>query len=318
MTDADAIRQCRATLARGSKSFALAGKLLPQPARDYAAVVYTWCRRADDAVDDADPGDQPAALAQLQTELDLIYSSARPTEVTLAAFQDVVRATGIPELYPRELLAGMAMDVAQTRYQTIDDLLLYCYRVASTVGLMMCHVMGLSDCRALDNAAHLGIAMQLTNICRDVAEDWTLGRLYIPEELLEKHGAGELRDQLGKPMPADAQPALATAVRELLSLADRYYQSGDAGLPALPWRCALAIRAARNIYAAIGEELAARHCDVMGGRAVVPLKTKLELVARSAVQEVSASPIRAQSALRLSKYQPPLDRIAGPEDVLPL
>ena len=83
----------------------------------------------------------------------------------------------------------MAMDVADTRYRTFDDLFAYCYRVAGVVGLIMCHVMGVRDDRALVPAVHLGIGMQLTNVCRDVAEDWDRGRLYLPEELLARHGS---------------------------------------------------------------------------------------------------------------------------------
>ena len=168
-----------------------------------------------------------------------------------------------------------------TRYATQEQLLLYCYRVAGTVGLMMSHVMGVSEQRALRNACHLGIAMQLTNICRDVLEDWERGRLYVPEQLLAEHGLGDLRSLLGAPLPVQARDELARAVQRLLALAEHYYRSGESGLRALPWRCAFAVRAARWIYAEIGRVLARRHFDVFAGRAVVSTPRKLLLLARS-------------------------------------
>jgi len=319
-----AIEHCRAELARGSKSFALAGRLLPQPARDRAAVIYTWCRRADDAIDECAPGRQRDALARLEAELDLVYSPTRPRDRVLAAFQSVIRAVGIPVDYPRELLAGMAMDVDGYRYRTMDDLLTYCYRVASTVGLMMCHVMELDDPRALRNAAHLGMAMQLTNICRDVAEDWERGRLYVPDDLLAECGAEDLRSQLGGPLPTVARDALADALQILLTEAERLYQSGDRGLRALRWRFSVAIRAARLIYAEIGCILEQRRCDVFEGRAVVPTRTKLELVGRAVRDEVLTGPDRARGWLRTQLTSPIrassilCDTVLHPRDVLPL
>ena len=98
----------------------------------------------------------------------------------------------------------------------------------------------------------LGVAMQLTNICRDIAEDWDRGRLYLPDELLASHGAPGLAGDLGRPPPRGAIAPPAAAVRELLALANRPYRAADRGIPALPWRAGLAVRAARSVYAAIG------------------------------------------------------------------
>ncbi|CAN5899680.1 phytoene/squalene synthase family protein [soil metagenome] len=257
----------RTTIAHHSKSFALASSLLGSRVRDQTAIVYTWCRRTDDAIDEGQ-GDHADTLRRLASELDAIYAGTSNDPV-LAAFGDVVRERNIPRLYPDELIAGMEMDVADTRYATVDDLLLYCYRVAGVVGLMMTHVFGIARDEALQNAVHLGLAMQLTNICRDVAEDWERGRLYLPDELLAKHGAGELRASLGSALPSSALPAIARVVEELLATADRYYRSGDRGVPALPWRAALAVRAARSIYSAIGSRVAMQNYDVTAGRAFV-------------------------------------------------
>lgn len=281
----------RATIAHHSKSFALASRLLDPRTRDQTAIVYTWCRHADDAVDEAASGDALERLAGLQRDLADAYA-ARATDPVLAAFGQVATERAIPLRYPSELLAGMAMDVADTRYTTMDELHLYCWRVAGVVGLMMTHVFGIDDDAALINAAHLGIGMQLTNICRDVAEDWQRGRLYLPDELLARHGAQGLAAELdarhdaGAPrsIPAAAVQPLAGAVRELLALADRYYASGDRGLRALPWRAALAVKAASNVYRAIGRRIAAQGHDVTAGRAVVSTPGKLARVASAALR----------------------------------
>jgi phytoene synthase len=277
MTSA-ALVLARQTLAHHSKSFALAGKLLPADCRDDAAVVYAWCRRCDDAIDLAGKAQRAGALAKMQRELDYLFAGRAQSDPTLAAFQEVVQRRCIPERYPRELLEGMRMDVEGTRYATLDELLVYCFRVAGTVGLMMCHVMGVGDPRALRRAAHLGIAMQLTNICRDVAEDWDDGRLYLPRELLH-----------GVPVEVDlADAAVARAVKSLLERADGFYQSGDEGLAALRFRCAVAIRAARLIYSDIGRVIARRRFDVTAGRAFVSLGRKVWLALRGLAIEIAA------------------------------
>ena len=254
------------TIAHHSKSFALASRLLGPRLRDQTAVIYTWCRRADDAVDE---GHDPHALGRLHAELDDVYAG-RATEPVLAAFGEVVRERAIPRCYPEELLAGMAMDARGMRYDTMDQLLLYAWRVAGVVGLMMTHVFGISDDDALVPAAHLGIAMQLTNICRDVTEDRARGRCYLPAEL-----AGDQRAQ----------------VRALLALADRYYASADRGISALPMRAAIAVRVAREVYAAIGDEIAARDYDVTE-RAVVSARKKRTLAAAAVARIVLTSPAR--------------------------
>lgn len=170
------VAQSKAVLAQHSKSFAAAARLLPAECREDVAVVYAWCRLCDDAIDRAPAAEQQAALCRSRAQLDAIYDGEPQSDPILCAFQQVVDKRQVPKSYPLELLAGMEMDAVGTRYDHLDSLLLYCHRVAGTVGLMMCHVMGLRDAAALTNASHLGIAMQLTTISRDVAEDcgWIL------------------------------------------------------------------------------------------------------------------------------------------------
>jgi 15-cis-phytoene synthase len=271
----------RAAIERHSKSFALASRLLPADAGQRAAIVYAWCRRADDAIDESSAETPALALARMRRELGELYDEGAADDPVLAAFGGVLQQTGIPWQYPADLLAGMEMDVTGHHYGGFGDLLVYCYRVASTVGLMMCHVMGVSHVAALRHAAHLGLAMQLTNICRDVREDWERGRLYLPDELLVRHGVPRLAERLGERFPDDAVDGCRYAICELLAVADRYYASSDIGLDYLSWRCALGVNAARRIYSAIGEEIARQRWDVRAPRAVVSRPKKWWLCARA-------------------------------------
>jgi len=161
--------------------------------------------------------------------------------------------------------------------------------------------------------------MQLTKLCRDVLEDWELGRIYVPSQLLERCGAGGLSAQLGSAFPDWAREPLARAVRALLADAEAFYASGDRGLGALPWQCALAVRAARLIYAQIGAQLERAGCDVTAGRAVVPGWKKAGLAARAAVRGAAELPARAR-ARRSGANQPrvPQGFVEFPGGVLPV
>jgi phytoene synthase len=310
----EAVFAPRASIERHSKSFALASRLLPERAARDAALVYAWCRRADDAIDERSAESPAQALVRLRAELGCVYAGASPQDPVLSAFQSVVREAGIPAQYPADLLAGMEMDVAGQAYATLDELLVYCYRVASTVGLMMCHVMGVSDAVALRHAAHLGLGMQLTNICRDVHEDFRRGRLYLPDDLLARHGAGGLHSALGQPFPQSALGPCRGALQELLAIAGRYYASSDAGLDYLSWRCALAVNAARRIYSAIGAQVARQGWDVLGPRAVVPTSQKLGLCAQAALSTLS----RRWWRLRPRFAAVPLQTVQHGTELIPL
>ena len=306
---------CAATLAQHSKSFSLAGRLLPRESRRDAAVLYTYCRLADDAIDLVEPAAQGAALLELRRDLEAVYRGEPQRDVRLRAFQELVQRKAIPREYAEELLAGFEMDTIGAQYQTLDELLLYCYRVAGVVGLMMCHVLGVKDARALKHAAHLGIAMQLTNICRDVAEDWQLGRLYLPLSMLRKCGPGALNGLRVGALPESARASVTAVTRQLLARADRFYRSGDAGIPALSWRAAFAVRAARRIYSAIGARITQPDYDAFTMRAVVPGARKWVLVVQAALATLAELPqrwfgphTRAQ-LVSVSRF---------PDDILPL
>jgi phytoene synthase len=289
----------RRVIAQHSKSFALASRLLAPLARDRVAAVYAWCRACDDAIDLSPPATHGAVLAELQRELRSIYAGEAQPQPGAALFQTVVRDCRIPIEYPAELLEGLRMDAAGQTYADTDELLHYAFRVAGTVGLMMCHVLGIADTRALPHAAHLGIAMQLTNIARDVAEDWQRQRLYLPGDLLGAEVFAALRERLGGELPRPYAQAMAPAVAALLRVADRYYVSGDRGLAFLDWRAALSVRTARLVYSSIGSAIARRRHDVLAGRAVVPGRTKARLAVTAVLQQAGALPVRWRSGRRI-------------------
>ena len=268
----------RASIRKHSKSFALAARLLAPEARRRAEALYAWCRRADDAVDCAPDAESAAvALAELRRELDAIYAAGGGVAVgdpAAVSFRAVALGCGIPREYPAELLDGFGMDVGGFEYRTEGDLLLYCYRAAGVVGLMMCHALGVGDAGAFRHASDLGTAMQLTNIARDVAEDHARGRRYLPAAWFDA------APPVGAPLD-DA--AFAPAVRRCLALAGAYYESGNAGLVYLDRRSRFAVRVASLVYAEIGRRVAANGHRVTAGRARVSGRRKLLLVARAAL-----------------------------------
>jgi phytoene synthase len=266
---------CRAMIRTGSLSFHAASRLLPARVRDPALALYAFCRVADDDVDEVQ--DKAHAVLRLRERLDLIYAGrpeARPSD---RAFAAVVKDFDMPRALPDALLEGLAWDAMGRRYRTLADLHAYSARVASSVGVMMCVLMRVRDPDALARAADLGLAMQLTNIARDVGEDARAGRLFLPVDWLEEAGI-DPEQFLADPKPS---PALARVVRRLLAVADDLYHRAGAGVFSLPADCRLGIAAARHIYAAIGGQVARAGHDSVTGRARTSRGQKLVLMGRA-------------------------------------
>lgn len=259
---------CAKILARGSRSFHAASLLLPRRVREPAVALYAFCREADDAVDKSN---DPASLQRLKARLDAAYAQ-RPEENPVdRAFAAAVAGRRIPRAIPDALIEGFSWDSEGRRYETQAALEAYAVRVAGTVGLMMALVMGARSPVALARALDLGVAMQLTNIARDVGEDARMGRLYLPLDWCAEAGL-DAKIFLAEPHPS---PALAGVVRRLLGEAEKLYARADAGIAALPLDCRPAIGAARRIYAAIGDEVAAAGHDSVTRRAVVGRAAKI-------------------------------------------
>jgi phytoene synthase len=270
---------CRAWIQEHSKSFFLSSLFLPARVRQGAWALYAFCRRADDAVDEGASGSEALRRVDgLRRRLDAAYGAGPlPDHPVDRAFAVTAARYRIPRALPEALLAGMEMDARGATYETDEDLLIYSFRVASTVGLMMTCIMGASDDVAWLRAADLGVAMQLTNIARDVGEDARRGRVYLPRTLLAEVGL-EPRDVL---TAKDASPPLRQAVERLLARADAHYQAADLGLPLLPRACRFAIASSRLIYSRIGAMIAHNGYDSVTTRAHVRLLGKLALVPRA-------------------------------------
>jgi phytoene synthase len=259
---------------RKARTFWWAARLLPRGTRDDAAIVYAFCREVDDTADEAaDPAAAELALQGLSNEV-LGRGCPRPL---IAEFRAVALRRGLPLESAAELIAGVRSDLGVVRVADDEELLRYCYRVASTVGLMMCAVLGVRRREALPHAVDLGIAMQLTNIARDVAEDAARGRVYLPAARLR--GAGV--DPAALAAGAARSDGVARVVEEVLALADRYYRSADGGMRDIPARYRPAILVASRVYRAIGVRLRRRRCDALAGRTVVPWHQKLAWGARA-------------------------------------
>ena len=266
------LRACSAAIRRGSKSFHLASLLLPVRVRQATHALYGFCRHSDDLVDDPRAG--PDALDRLRDRLEAIYTGSPAAHPIDRAFARVVHDHAIPKSAPLALLDGFAMDMAGRRYETIAELKDYATGVAASVGIMMAMVMGSGDAPSLARAADLGIAMQLTNIARDVGEDARNGRLYLPRAWLREAGI-DPDAFLRRPI---FSPALAGVIRRLLEEADHHYRLGHAGIERLPPDCRLAIRTAALIYREIGARIAAHGHDSVSHRAHTPLTRKLALM----------------------------------------
>jgi phytoene synthase len=257
----------------GSKTFFAASLMLPPRVRAPATALYAYCRLADDAIDlGADPH---RAMHDLRSRLDAIYEG-RPGEADAdRALCHVVHRFAIPREPLDGLLEGFLWDAQGRRYDTLAELQDYGARVAGTVGVMMALVMGTRSPTALARAAELGVAMQLTNIARDVGEDARNGRLYLPRQWLREEGLG-IEAWLQQPT---FNAAIARCTQRLLNAADELYARAEHGLQELPMDCRPAIQAARVVYAEIGRQLERHGLDAVGHRAVVSSRRKLTLIA---------------------------------------
>jgi phytoene synthase len=268
----DTVAQSRAVLTRHSRSFRLAGRFLTDGQLDEAAVVYAFCRMVDDAADEAVDADH--AAAELDAIEEMLHGAA-PPDATVGAFLDICRRRSIPPHAALELVAGVRSDLGAVRIADDAALTRYSYRVAGTVGLMMCGVLGVADRAAWPAAVALGVGMQITNICRDVMEDAARGRVYLPATRLAAVGLTD--DQLLS--GTHDRAALAAVVSELLALAEQHYAFAERGMHHIPWRGRLGILIASRLYRAVGTRLRAAHaCDPTHGRTVTTPAEKLSAI----------------------------------------
>ena len=280
----------------GSRTFYTASLLLPQRVCDASRSLYGFCRVADDLVDRS--ADSRAAVDVLLARLDRIYRGQPDNQPADRAFADVALRFAIPREIPEALIEGFAWDASGRRYQTLGDLHAYAVRVAGTVGAMMSLVMQVRDPSAIARACDLGIAMQLTNIARDVGEDARNGRIYLPLDWLADEGldAGSF---IATPHPS---AALTAVLRRLLAEADRLYAQSLSGIAMLPAGCRPSIHAARLLYAEIGRAVEQNGHDSVTRRAVVPAARKLSLLAQAVAASLQSAPASTAPAVPPAQF----------------
>ena len=275
---------CRRMTRHHAKTFYFASHVLPAQKRNDAYAVYAFCRHVDDQIDLApDEAARLRALADLSHLLHAAYlpgDSAESWENSLPwlrAFRETIRHRAIPAAYFEDLLKGVEMDRGRVRLQTWDELDRYCYQVASVVGLIMVHVLTEPAPELLKPARDLGTAMQLTNILRDIAEDWQRDRLYLPADELEKFGLTE--EDIAGQRTGDSFRAM---MRFQIGRARAYYSYAEPGIAALPADgsrfCA---RLMSTVYGAILDEIERADYQVYRGRVRVSFLRKLWLAMRA-------------------------------------
>ena len=307
MNDA-VIATSEAAIAHGSQSFAAAARLFDRQTRHDAIMLYAWCRHCDDVIDGQTLGHaqqedfrqgQQQRLNLLRHQTAAALRGERVDDPVFEALRRVVERHQIPARHPEELLAGFEMDVSNRSYASISETLDYCYHVAGVVGVMMAMIMGVRDPQTLDRASDLGLAFQLTNIARDVVDDARAGRIYLPAELLARHG-------IVAPDPEDLtqREALHAAALELLDLAESYYASAYVGLSSLPARSAWAIATARRVYRAIGSKMRVAGPAAWDRRISTSRAEKSALLAL-ALGDVARTRVVTPSAPRTGLWQRP-------------
>jgi phytoene synthase len=301
-----ALESAAVVLARHGRSFHFASHLLGARHGQRAARLYAFCRRVDDLADEAaDPHAAALALDALATAL-RDGAGGPPWLADLRALQ---AETGLDSAPLLDLIEGVRGDLGEVAFDSSEQLIRYAYRVAGTVGLMMCAVLDVRDSRALPFAIDLGIGMQLTNIARDVGADAELGRRYLPASWLGAASAA----QIIEPDPA-LQAQLRSATARLLVLADRYYASGEAGLGFLPVRARLAILTAARVYRGIGERVAAADFRSWNRRAAVSLPRKFGYAAGALLTFLGRPSLHRCAAVHEAALHQPLQGLRAAAD----
>ncbi len=264
MTDAEAQAYCTAYTKKSGSNFFYSFLFLPKAKREAMYTVYAFCKAVDSAVDEPPAGSNPKEeLQRWRSELDAVYRGT-PTYPITVSLAHHVKILSIPKAYFEELIKGVEMDLFNTRYVTFDELSLYCYRVASVVGLICLHIFGVTSPHAQDYAVDLGMAFQMTNILRDLGSDAAQGRIYLPLDDLRacKYPEKAMLQQT-------YLPEFKTLMQRETARTHQYYEKAHAALMAIPRHERLALTVAeimRGIYSQILKKIEQSDYQVFGPR----------------------------------------------------
>ena len=267
--------RCARITRESSSNFYYAFKLLPAQRRGALYATYAFCRFVDDIADDEQVREPAALLGRWREELERVYGGV-PTRAVSRALADSVRRFSIPRHYFDEIIDGVEMDLTRKRYQTFAQLRLYCYRVASAVGLICIEIFGYRNPRARIYAENLGLAFQLTNIIRDVREDAERGRIYLPLEDLARFGVKE--EEL---LSAQHSERFERLMEFEVQRAQEFYHQAELALPAEDRASLLTAEAMRLIYSALLRRIVKSRYRVMDGKLRLSAPHKIFLVGRA-------------------------------------
>lgn len=267
-----AYEYCKKVTKLHAKSFFFAAKFLPKHKQKAVYPIYAFCRHVDDEIDEIGEGDETEAVKSVEkwkTNLNFIYEKNNEKQTTnneqlqvFIAWKDLLQTYKIPRELPLELIQGVLMDTQIKRYESFDELYVYCYRVASTVGLMSSEILGYSDKIALEYAEAMGIGMQLTNILRDIKEDAAIGRIYLPQEDLRKFNVTEAQIFANQ-----FDENFEKLMKFQVARARKYYLKGEQGIPLLEKDSRFTVLLASRIYAKILDEIEKQNYNIFTKRA---------------------------------------------------
>lgn len=293
-----------------SRSFFASASMLPRAKRWATFALYGFSRYVDNLIDlprHRSNSELIREINALRDELRIAYRSGESEHPIIQPFILTAKKYNIPEEYPQQLLLGVEMDLQHKYYENFDDLYVFCYRVAGVVGLMMTHVLGFNNKEALFYAEKLGIAMQLTNILRDVQEDKNMGRIYIPADEIEKFGLT---------FPDINSERWNTAMQNLMKFqverAMKYYKEAQPGIPLLEKSSRFAVSSAARIYEGILLKIIERDYNPFEGRVIVSQREKISILfeeylrTRLKPNKVHKSKTQPFSEKSFQDHQPPL------------
>ncbi len=286
----EAYKYCESVTKENAKSFYFANKFLPKNKQKAVYALYALCRNVDDEVDEAEVRSEKEAIKAVENwkeKLNQVYNGqwsaisqeavdndsaveAQDSRLVMMAWEDMLKTYDIPQEIPLDLMKGVLMDTHINRYETFEELYVYCYRVASTVGLMSSEILGYSEKKALEYAEAMGIAMQLTNILRDVKEDAEMNRIYLPQEDLRKFNVSE--EQIFEGV---ADKNFIQLIKFEIERARKYYQKSEKGIPMLEKDSRFCVLLASRIYGQILDEIEKQNYDVFQKRAFTTKGQKL-------------------------------------------
>ena len=285
------VSDAQAVLAHHAKSFRLASLFLPVDRANDAAVLYRFCRLIDDSVDEAENKEEAHRnIEQISKEL---YGECTP-RMEIESFLAVSERLSIPLETADALMQGVISDLGRVRVKTDTELALYSYRVAGVVGRMMCGVLGVTSERAIPYAIDLGIAMQITNICRDVLEDAQMGRRYIPGDWVNNMSPEEIVEASNNPN-SDESILIQDGIKRLLDMAEIFYRSGHHGLAYLPFRAHLSISVAAKVYRQIGVQIDNSGLNWYDGRQSTSKLSKIICTIKATFNLLTRASIRKKS-----------------------